>query len=92
MRKRQFAGHRFLCVLCVWLQAENLLLKVAEDGAANFSHGIQVHLSGSNDCSYFRTWSSNPNIWEKMVCGLCGSQGQQGAVEWTQSHFSVIQE
>lgn len=26
-----------------------------------------MDLSGSNDYSYFRTWSSNASTWEKMV-------------------------
>ena len=74
------------------LKTSRLHFKVAEDRVANFSQVLQVHLSGCDGYSCFRTWSSNANIWEKMVHRLHRSQGQEGALGWTQSHFSMIQE
>lgn len=47
------------------MQAQKLFLKV-EDWAGNFSHGLQVHFSGSNDYNYFITQSLMESIWDKI--------------------------
>lgn len=49
--------------LCVGASSKLIFKKVGEDWAANFSQGLQVHLSGSNDYNYLITQSSKESIW-----------------------------